>query len=131
MPRRDDSWESEPTLSVKGGLPLRTARKVQAFLNENFCRKLALAEIAAVSGLSTHHFVRAFSKTFGAPPHRYVLDLRLDFAEGLLLDGQMKIADIAHLAGFSSQSHFTNVVKKYRGLTPLQTRASKARSMVK
>jgi AraC-like DNA-binding protein len=25
----------------------------------------------------------------------------------------MKVADIAHLAEFSSQSHFTNVMKKY------------------
>jgi AraC family transcriptional regulator len=138
--RRDDDtpeWVSgtdmmrQPTLNVKGGLSVRGARKVQEFLNENFSRKLALAEMAAVCGLSSSHFVRAFSRTFGAPPHQYVLDLRLDFAERLLADSGMTIAEIAHLSGFSSQSHFTTLMKKYRGVTPLQARLSKISSKVK
>ncbi|MER9337179.1 AraC family transcriptional regulator [Mesorhizobium sp. M0293] len=132
--RRDDDtleWASgadmmrQPTLNVKGGLSVRGARRVQEFLNENFSRKLALAEMAAVCGFSPYHFVRAFAKTFGVPPHQYVLDLRLDFAERLLLDKRLTIADIAHLSGFSSQSHFTTIMKKYRQVTPLQARIGK------
>ncbi len=121
----------QPALNVKGGLSVRDARRVEEFLGENFSRKLALAEIAAVCGLSSHHFVRAFSKTFGMPPHQYVLDLRLDFAERLLADSRMTIADIANLAGFSSQSHFTTVMKKYRQVTPLQARMGKLNSKVR
>ncbi|MGX5832307.1 helix-turn-helix transcriptional regulator [Mesorhizobium sp. 43Arga] len=113
-----------PNLNVKGGLCASSTRSVQSFLQENFSRKLAVAEIAALSGLSTSHFIRAFSKTFGVPPHRYVLDQRLDYAESLLLARGMSIAEVAHLAGFSSQSHFTTVMKKYRGVTPSQARAS-------
>ncbi|WP_246676804.1 AraC family transcriptional regulator [Mesorhizobium sp. B2-4-15] len=115
----------QPLLNVKGGLSVRSVRKAQEFLNENFSRKLALAEMAAVCGLSPYHFVRAFSRTFGMPPHQYVLDLRLDFAEKLLADSRMSIADIAHLSGFSSQSHFTTVMKKYRHVTPMQARLRK------
>ncbi|UCI09052.1 helix-turn-helix transcriptional regulator [Mesorhizobium sp. B1-1-8] len=134
--RRDDSteWVSgtnaarQPLMNVKGGLSARSSRKVQEFLNENFSRKLTLAEIAAVCGLSPYHFVRAFSKTFGASPYQYVLDLRLDFAEGLLADSSMTIADIAHVSGFSSQSHFTTTMKKYRHVTPLQARLRTVKS---
>ncbi|MGO4642548.1 AraC family transcriptional regulator [Mesorhizobium sp. 2RAF45] len=43
-----------------------------------------------------------------------------DFAENLFLDGRLSIAEVAHLAGFSSQSHFTTVMKKHRGVTPSQ-----------
>ena len=118
----------QPALNVKGGLSARSARRVQDFLDENFTRKIALAEMAAVCGLSPYHFMRAFSRTFGVPPHQYVLDLRLDFAEKLLADSRMAIADIAHLAGFSSQSHFTTVMKKYRQVTPLQARLGKLNS---
>ena len=118
-------------LTTKGGLSVRSARRIQEFLNQNFTRKLALAEMAAVCGLSPYHFVRAFSKTFGAPPHQYILDLRLDFAERLLAENRMTIADIAHLSGFSSQSHFTTVMKKYRQVTPLQARAGKLNSKVR
>jgi len=130
MRRDDDSlgWISgtkaarQPPSSIKGGLSVRSARKVQEFLNENFSRKLALADMAAICGLSPYHFGRAFARTFGSSPHQYVLDLRLDFAESLLADDRMTIADIAHLSGFSSQSHFTTVMKKYRFVTPLQAR---------
>lgn len=121
----------QPALNVKGGLSARSARRVQDFLDENFTRKIALAEMAAVCGLSPYHFMRAFSRTFGVPPHQYVLDLRLDFAERLLADSRMAIADIAHLSGFSSQSHFTTVMKKYRQVTPLQMRVGKLNSKVR
>ena len=123
--------EQQPALNPKGGLSARGARRVQEFLNENFTRKLSLAEMAAVCGLSPYHFMRAFSRTFGMPPHQYVLSLRLDFAESLLADSRMTIADIAHLAGFSSQSHFTTVMKKYRQVTPLQARVGKLNSKIR
>jgi AraC family transcriptional regulator len=139
MRRDDESLERtsgtdavrQPLLNVKGGLSVRSARKVQEFLNENFSRKLALAEMAAVCGFSSYHFVRAFSKTFGMPPHQYVLDLRLDFAEKLLADSRMTIADIAHLSGFSSQSHFTTMMKKHRQMTPMQARVAKFKAKVR
>lgn len=115
----------QPALNAKGGLSPRGARKVQDFLHQNFTRKLTLAEMAAVCALSPSHFVRAFARTFGVPPHQYILDLRLDLAERLLADNRMTIADIAHICGFSSQSHFTTVMKKYRQVTPLQARMGK------
>ncbi|WFP75396.1 AraC family transcriptional regulator [Mesorhizobium sp. WSM4906] len=120
--------ERRPLLNAKGGLSVNRARQVQEFLNQNFSRKLSLAEMAAVCGLSPYHFVRAFSKTFGVPPHQYVLGLRLDFAEKLLVDRRMSITDIADLSGFSSQSHFTTTMKKYRNTTPRQVRARQGRS---
>lgn len=121
----------QPEFNAKGGLSPRGARKVQDFLRENFTRKLALAEMAAVCGLSPSHFVRAFARTFGVPPHQYVLDLRLDLAERLLADNRMTIADIAHSCGFSSQSHFTTMMKKYRQVTPLQARMRKLSAKIR
>lgn len=115
-------------MKAKGGLSAHRARQVQEFLNQNFSRKLSLAELAAICGLSPYHFVRAFSKTFGVSPHRYILGLRLDFAEKLLADRRMSITDIADLSGFSSQSHFTTAMKKYRNTTPQQVRARQGRS---
>lgn len=135
--RRDNdlpAWVSEipaerrPLLNAKGGLSISSTRLVQQFLSKNFSRKLSLAEMAAVCDLSPYHFVRAFSKTFGVSPHQYVLNLRLDFAEKLLADRRMSITDIADLSGFSSQSHFTTTMKRYRNVTPLQVRAKQVRS---
>ncbi|TIV63647.1 MAG: helix-turn-helix transcriptional regulator, partial [Mesorhizobium sp.] len=68
------------------------------------------------------------SKTFGVSPYQSVLLLRLDFAEKLLTDSRMSITDIADLSGFSSQSHFTTMMRKYRHVTPQQVRTRQRRS---
>jgi AraC family transcriptional regulator len=106
----------------KGGLSNRSARSVQEFLNVNFSSKITVAELAAVSGLSPRHFIQAFTKTFSEPPHRYLLRLRLDFAEKLLVESDLSIAEVAHLSGFSDQSHLTATMSKYRNKTPKQVR---------
>jgi len=108
----------------KGGLSADGARRVREYLDENFTRKILVTELASVAGVSPNHFIVRFARTFGMPPHRYLINLRLDFAEKLLVDGKLAIADIAYLAGFSDQSHLAATMKKYRGRTP--TRAGNA-----
>jgi AraC family transcriptional regulator len=81
-----------------------------------------LAELASVAGLSPRQFLQAFTRTFGDPPHRYVMGLRLALAEKLLRAGDLTIAEIARLSGFSSQSHLTACMRKHRQVTPLQIR---------
>ncbi|HWK66573.1 MAG TPA: AraC family transcriptional regulator [Rhizobiaceae bacterium] len=111
--------------SPKGGLSDRSARRVREFLEVNFSRKMSVAELAAVSGHSPRHFIQAFTKTFGEPPHKHVLRLRLAFAEKLLGESELSIAEVSHLSGFSSQSHLTTTMVKHRGLTPMQVRRAK------
>jgi AraC family transcriptional regulator len=110
---------------ARGGLPAAKARQVQEFLQANFHRKLAAAELAALCNLSPGHFIQAFSQTFGRPPHQYLLLLRLAAAERLLIEGDWPIAEIAYLSGFSSQSHLTSAMQRYKQTTPAQIRASR------
>ncbi|MFC3325170.1 helix-turn-helix domain-containing protein [Mesorhizobium cantuariense] len=105
-------------VSHKGGLSPDGARRVREYLNEGFARKIMVAELASVTGVSPNHFIAAFARTFGMPPHRYLINLRLDFAEKLLVGGKLSIAQVAYLAGFSDQSHLAATMKKYRGRTP-------------
>ncbi|KFC69497.1 Transcriptional regulator, AraC family [Devosia sp. LC5] len=107
-----------------GGLSPQNARRVQEFLHANFAAPMSVAELAAVCNLSPSHFIHGFTRTFGRPPYQYVLNLRLDFAETLLRKGDMKIEEVAHYSGFSSQSHLTSAMRRYRGKTPAQVRLS-------
>jgi AraC-like DNA-binding protein len=43
--------------------------------------------------LSTNHFARAFRRTFGRPPHRWLVDRRIDQVKSLLLKSQTSLAD--------------------------------------
>jgi AraC family transcriptional regulator len=114
---------AKPRLSnLKGGLSASSARRVQEFLDENFSRPLSVVELADVAGLSRRQFIQGFTRTFGESPHQYLVRMRLAFAEELLVKGNLTIAEVAYLSGFSSQSHLTSVMKQYRRMTPAKVR---------
>jgi AraC family transcriptional regulator len=108
--------------SPKGGLSANSARRVRDYLNENFSQKVHIAELASVAGISPNHFIVRFARTFGIPPHQYLINLRLDFAEKLLMEGKLAISEVAYLSGFSDQSHLATTMKRYRGKTPTELR---------
>lgn len=119
----------KPVAKVTGGLSIRQAQRVRDHMEANFTRRLTVAELASVAGLSPHYFIHVFAKTFGKPPHQYVVDLRLDAAEKLLLQGNLTITEVAYLSGFSNQSHLTTAMKKHRNVTPMQLQRISGRIM--
>ena len=82
-------------------------RRVLDYIDAQLTAELGLVELAAIAGLSPHHFVEAFKISVGKPPHQFVMERRVQRALELLRDGDRTIAEIAHVAGFSSQSHLT------------------------
>jgi AraC family transcriptional regulator len=116
---------SAKVLKAQWGLPAHKARRVQDYLQENFSCKVSVADLAALCELSPGHFIRAFSITFGQSPHQYLLHLRLSAAEMMLSQSDLPIAEIAYRSGFSSQSHLTTAMRRYKNITPAQIRESR------
>lgn len=91
--------------------------------------QLSNALLAAQLGFSEVHFRKLFSETYGEPPHRYILHLRIRRARQLLADGILTIGAIAGQCGFSSVYHFSRSFKKNVGVSPSaysrQNRATK------
>ena len=79
---------------------------------------LSLERLAAEAGIGTHAFSAAFVKAHGLPPHRYVVERRVERAKRLLRESDLPVAAIAVQTGFSSQSHLASVFKRTVGLTP-------------
>lgn len=103
---------------TKGGLPTAQLRRVLEYVDGHMEEDIGLGELAALTGLSVHHFGQAFKASMGMPPHQYVIDRRVKFAKEMLVKGSLSIAEIALAAGFSSQSHFTLHFRKRAGTTP-------------
>ena len=78
---------------------------------------LSLPEAAAALGAHPTHLVRAFSREFGIPPHRYLTGRRLDRARRLLLAGE-RAADVAVAVGFHDQAHLTRHFRRLLGVAP-------------
>lgn len=118
------------TGGVQPGLSPYACRQIEAYLQENFRGPVSVPDMAAMLGISAGHFATCFRESFGQTPHRYLLKLRLDEAERCLRETDMPISEIAARLNFSSQSHLTTALRKYRRLTPGKIRqagASKSR----
>jgi AraC-like DNA-binding protein len=93
------------------------ASKLRDLLDAHVADGMSLEEAARIVHAHPVHLVRAFSREYGMPPHRYLTGRRVDLARRYLLDGH-PAAEVATLAGFYDQSHFTRHFKKVLGVTP-------------
>ena len=53
---------------------------------------LSLERLAAEAGVGTHAFSAAFVKAHGLPPHRYVVERRVERAKRLLRESDLPVA---------------------------------------
>src|SRR6185369_12679282 len=94
-------------------------RIVQAklFMDENFQEDIDLDSIADEAFFSKFHFIRLFKMVYGKTPHQYLISVRIEKAR-LLLQSDMRIADICFAVGFDSISSFTGLFKRMTSTTP-------------
>jgi len=105
-----------------GGLGALRLRRVIDYIEAHFADDISLRDLAALAGLSTHHFGEAFKASTGTSPHRYLTERRVRRAKELLLGAEQSIAEIAVSVGFASHSHFTDNFRKLTGTTPSRFR---------
>lgn len=85
--------------------------------------ELSLADIAANSGVSRFHLLRAFGVATGQSVMRYVRARRLTEAARRLADGAPDILTVALDAGYGSHEAFTRAFRDMFGVTPEAVRA--------
>ena len=126
---------SRPRMSTLGDLPVATApepsrggltpavtRRVCDYIEGHLDEKIRLGGLAALAGLSTDHFARAFHQSVGVPPHTYLLRRRLEHVEHMLRETHAPLSEIALATGFSDQSHLARHFRRWAGMSPRQVR---------
>nr|WP_280855685.1 AraC family transcriptional regulator [Pararoseomonas indoligenes] len=88
--------------------------------------EVRLAEMATACGLSVSHFSRAFRATTGTPPHRWLLQRRIEQAKAMLANPRVTVAEVAAATGFFDQSHLTRVFTRQVGTAPSAWRKGQA-----
>jgi AraC family transcriptional regulator len=100
-----------------------TLRRVTEYIEAHLDGDLTLAQLGAVVHMSPYHFARLFKRSMGMPPHRFVVQERIDRAMALLATQESSIARISREVGFRTPSHFTTVFRRITGVTPKAYRA--------
>ena len=92
--------------------------KSQKIFQQYLHEKTTLTDTAEELGISYVHFIRRFKQSTGITPSEYLSKIRLERAKEFLTQTQMAIKDIAPRCGFENEYYFSNVFKKYTGMTP-------------
>jgi AraC family transcriptional regulator len=79
---------------------------------------IGLADLARACELSVGHFSRAFKRSMGMTPHRWLLGARVGRAKHLLEHTSAALSEIALNCGFADQSHFTRTFSRLVGCSP-------------
>ncbi len=99
-------------------LPPKWLARVIEKLNEEFTENLTTEELALEANVHPVHLAAVFRQFYQETMGEYVQKLRIAHASRLLLDKNLPLTEIAYSAGFSDQSHFTRIFKRFVGVTP-------------
>lgn len=91
------------------------------FIQKNWDRHITLEQLCKCSQLNQQALLRAFKKSKGITPYRYLQAVRIEKAKQLLKKGEVP-AQAALQAGFTDQSHLSHFFKKFTGISPAMYR---------
>jgi AraC family transcriptional regulator len=109
---------------ARGGLPPRVLRRVREYIEGNIDQRISVELLAGLANLSVCYFVRAFKQSMGVTPHDYLIRQRVERTKQLLSDSDMPLSEIALVAGFADQSHFSRRFRQHVGMSPRDYRWS-------
>ena len=110
--------------SDKGGLPTWRLRRALEMLEDGVSATPRLGEIASSLGLHRSSFCRAFKRSTGFTPLRYLLVCRVNRAKEMMRNSDLTLTEIAFDCGFSSSSQFSVAFRRTEGISPREFRRS-------
>ena len=102
----------------RGGLAPVALRRVREYIDSHLEENIRLETLANTAKLSLSHFARSFRDTVGVPPHRYILQRRIERAREMLIRTEVPLSEIAVGIGFADQSHFARNFHRWVGVAP-------------
>ena len=97
-------------------------QKAQAFIEDNYDKKLNVDELANRFAISRRSFLRRFKKATANTPLEYIQRVRIEAAKKRLESSTDSVSEVMFDMGYLDSKAFRNMFKKYTGLSPLEYR---------
>ena len=94
------------------------ADAVADYLQSHYNEEITNKKIAEIFNFHPNYISSEFKRIFGKPLHRYLLELRITKAIGLLETGRYSVEAVAEAVGFSDANYFSRYFKRITGKTP-------------
>ncbi len=90
-----------------------------AYMTEHFADPdITIKEIADKSFISEVYFRKLFRAEFGISPQKYLINLRIGHAVGLMSTGYYLLKEIAYMSGYTDYKYFSVEFKRIKGVSP-------------
>ncbi|MBL7261208.1 helix-turn-helix domain-containing protein [Paractinoplanes lichenicola] len=93
-------------------------RRVRDHIDRHSAEPLTLTGLAALSGMSRFHLVRAFQAAYGETPMRYLSRRRIARAQELLRYANLTVTEVCMAVGFASLGSFSSRFRALVGESP-------------
>lgn len=99
------------------------------YISRNIFKKIYLDDIASYVGLNPRYLSSVFSEKEGITIRSYIQREKMNVAANLLKYSDQSVAEIVQYMGIQSQSNFSELFKKWHGMTPVQFRQKNKKSV--
>ncbi|MEH1839239.1 MAG: AraC family transcriptional regulator [Nostoc sp.] len=114
--------QKPPRMKAETIARIHHAKEILHSRLENPPSLLELSQLVGVSdacgGLRLRTLRRGFQELFSTTVFSYITNQRMEWAEKLLRQGDLSVAEVANLVGYSNLGHFAATFKRRFGITP-------------
>ena len=114
--------ESSFNSEVQYNYNSRRIEKAFQYMNKNYDKQIALADLAKLVNMTEVSFSRFIKKRTGISFIDSLNEIRLGHASRILIDTTNSIAEVSYSCGFNNISNFNRLFKKKKSCTPKEFR---------
>lgn len=115
-----NSDERHQLVQLLSTLSNKKKRNLKELMLLNYDKPLTIEDYAFLAGRSLSTFRRDFKRQFDMSPKNWLINMRLEKAEKLLLKANNSIQQVSIEIGYDNPSHFITAFSKRFGITPKQ-----------
>jgi AraC family transcriptional regulator len=101
---------------------LRRLNLAKEYLYANYNKNVSLESVANYACLSVNHLLRTFKLAYNQSPHQFLIRIRLQRAQLLLVKTEYPVYEIVNMVGFKCTSSFIRLFRNKYQTTPLKYR---------
>ena len=108
------------TTTLKRGIHQDVVNNILQYMNDHFCEKITLDEIATAINISKSGMSTIFKNRMGESVMNYFSKMKIDISKTMIREGKYNISQISSYLGFDSIHLFSRTFKRITGMTPIE-----------
>ncbi|MFQ3231421.1 GlxA family transcriptional regulator [Reinekea sp.] len=90
----------------------------QSWMRTHLAEPISIKQLTDVVGQSERQFRRRFTTATGLSPLQYLTKIRMEYAQDLLRETNLPMADVAEASGYTNNAYFSKAFRDHASVSP-------------